>query len=70
MRKNVGSPDPMLRIFLALILLGVLWQEQRTGTPLLFWLVVLAQLLLGTGTFGYCPLYGLLGISTRRALPS
>jgi uncharacterized membrane protein len=69
MRQNVGSPDRILRILLAVILLGVLLQEQRTGMPLLFWLVVSA-VLLGTGTFGYCPLYGLLGISTRRALPS
>jgi uncharacterized membrane protein len=69
MRKNLGFLDRMLRILLAVILLGVLLQEQRTGMPLLFWLVVSA-LLLGTGTFGYCPLYGLLGISTRRALPS
>lgn len=69
MRQNVGSFDRILRIILAFILLGVLWQEQRTGTPLLFWLVVSA-VLLGTGTFGYCPLYSLLGISTRRALPS
>ena len=69
MRQNVGYPDRILRILLAVILLGVLLQEQRTGMSLLFWLVVSA-VLLGTGTFGYCPLYGLLGISTRRALPS
>ncbi|MBD2721092.1 YgaP family membrane protein [Hymenobacter armeniacus] len=69
MRQNVGSLDRGLRILLAVIIVGVLLQQQRTGEPLLFWLVV-ATLLLGTGTFGYCPLYHLLGISTRRALPS
>ncbi|MDO7852523.1 YgaP family membrane protein [Hymenobacter convexus] len=69
MRQNVGSFDRMLRILLAVILVGVLLQQQRTGTALYLWLGV-AAVLLGTGTFGYCPLYGLLGVSTRRALPS
>ena len=69
MQQNVGYFDRALRIIVAVIIIGVLFQEQRTGMPLLLWLVV-AALLMGTGTLGYCPLYGLLGISTRRALPS
>jgi len=69
MQQNVGYFDQALRIIVAVIIIGVLFQEQRTGVPLLLWLVV-AALLMGTGTLGYCPLYGLLGISTRRALPS
>ena len=69
MQQNVGYFDRALRIIVAVIIVGVLFQEQRTGMPLLLWLVV-AALLMGTGTLGYCPLYGLLGISTRRALPS
>jgi len=69
MQQNVGYFDQALRIIVAVIIIGVLFQEQRTGMPLLLWLVV-AALLMGTGTLGYCPLYGLLGISTRRALPS
>lgn len=69
MQQNVGSFDRALRIIVAVIIIGVLLLEQRTGMPLLLWLVV-AALLMGTGAFGYCPLYGLLGISTRRALPS
>jgi len=69
MQQNVGYFDRALRIIVAVIIIGVLFQEQRTGVPLLLWLVV-AALLMGTGTLGYCPLYGLLGISTRRALPS
>ena len=69
MQQNVGYFDRALRIIVAVIIVEVLFQEQRTGMPLLLWLVV-AALLMGTGTLGYCPLYGLLGISTRRALPS
>ena len=69
MQQNIGSFDRALRIMVAVIIIGVLLMEQRTGMPLLLWLVV-AALLMGTGAFGYCPLYGLLGISTRRALPS
>lgn len=69
MRQNVGSFDRALRIILAVTIIGMLLMEQRTGMPLLLWLVV-AVLLMGTGTFGHCPLYGLLGINTRRALPS
>ncbi|TGE24291.1 DUF2892 domain-containing protein [Hymenobacter aquaticus] len=68
MQQNIGLIDRGLRIALAAVLIGVLLQEQRTGAPLVFWLAV-AALLLGTGVFGYCPIYSLLGISTRRVRP-
>ncbi|GAB3853795.1 hypothetical protein GCM10028822_22960 [Hymenobacter terrigena] len=69
MRQNIGSFDRALRLLLAAIIVGVLLQRQVIGPPLLRWLLTAAALV-GTGAFGYSPLYGLLGISTRRAQPS
>ena len=68
MRLNIGSFDRSLRVGFAAVIIVVLALQHRTGAALLLWLVVAAALL-GTGTAGFCPLYGLLGISTHRALP-
>ena len=67
MRMNLSSIDCTIRLMLAAIIVGVSLQ-QLIGTPLLLW-SLLALVLAGTGTFG-CPLYALLGIHTRRSLPS
>ena len=70
MSKNLSSIDRTIRLVLAAVIIGVsLQQQQLSGTPLLLW-SLLALVLAGTGTFGYCPLYALLGIHTRRSLHS
>ena len=69
MSMNLSSIDRTIRLVLAAVIIGVSSQQQLTGTPLLL-LSLLALVLAGTGTFGYCPLYALLGINTRRSLPS
>ena len=68
MSKNLRSIDRTIRLVLAAVIVGVSLQ-QLSGTPLLLW-SLLALVLAGTGTFGYCPLYALLGIHTRRSLHS
>lgn len=69
MKKNMGFLDRAIRSVFAVVIVGVLWQQQLTGTPLLLW-SLLALVLAGTSAFGYCPPYTLLGISTRRSLPA
>jgi len=69
MGKNLSSIDRTVHLVLAAVIIGVSLQQQLIGTPLLLW-SLLALVLAGTGTFGYCPLYALLGIRTRRSLPS
>ncbi|GAA4385831.1 DUF2892 domain-containing protein [Hymenobacter koreensis] len=68
MSQNVGSYDRVIRIVLAAALASVLLEQNLSGPVLLAWLVVPLVLLL-TGVFAYCPLYGLLGISTHRPFP-
>jgi hypothetical protein len=65
MRQNVGSLDSAIRAMIALaLLLGA-------GASI-HWLVVsvacvlVALLLVGTALAGWCPLYALLGIDSRR----
>ena len=67
MSKNLSSIDRTIRLVLAAVIVGVSFQQQLSGTPLLLW-SLLALVLASTGTFGYCPLYALLGIHTRRSL--
>ncbi|RAK69494.1 YgaP family membrane protein [Hymenobacter edaphi] len=67
MTQNIGSYDRVIRIALAaaiaagLLVLG----NQFSGPEMLAWLLIPLFLLL-TGATGYCPLYGLLGLSTHR----
>lgn len=69
MSTNLSSIDRTIRLVLAAVIIGVSLQQQLIGMPLLLW-SLLALVLAGTGTVGYCPLYALLGIYTRRSLPS
>ena len=68
MSMNLSSIDRTIRLVLAAVIIGVSLQQHLIGMPLLLW-SLLALVLAGTGTFGYCPLYALLGIRTRRSLP-
>lgn len=69
MNKNLSSIDRTFRLVLAAVIIGVSLQQQLSGMQLLLWSLV-ALVLAGTGTFGYCPLYALLGIRTRSSLHS
>ncbi|MCC3159727.1 DUF2892 domain-containing protein [Hymenobacter sp. 15J16-1T3B] len=68
MIQNVGSYDRVIRIVLAAVVaasLLTLGARSFSGPEMLAWLL-LPLVLLITGVTGYCPLYGLLGISTHR----
>lgn len=57
MKLNVGGIDRILRIVVGLAL--VAWAIM--GGPVWAWIGVVP---LGTGLFGFCPLYPLLGMNT------
>lgn len=65
MKKNVGTADRIIRIVLAIII-GILYLTgQITGIALTV-LGIMALIFLLTSSVGYCPLYQILNISTRK----
>lgn len=65
MKKNVGQIDRILRVALA-ILVGILYFTGVISGTWAIILGILAVVLLVTGLVGTCPLYVLLGISTKK----
>lgn len=65
MKKNVGMIDKAIRISTALIVGGLYFGGNLSGT----WAVILLALsgvLILTGVSGFCPLYSVLNFSSRR----
>lgn len=67
--KNVGTIDRVLRIVVGVILIALpyvyaspMWESGllRWGAPIVGLILVL------TGAINFCPLYRLLGLSTRK----
>jgi len=59
MKRNVGPIDRLLRILIGLVIaiFGVIYES--------YWGIV-GILILATGVFGYCLIYGMFKISTNR----
>jgi hypothetical protein len=58
MKQNVGKAERIIRIVLGVIILVIY--------PWIGWWALIGIIPLVTGIVGYCPLYGLLKISTRK----
>lgn len=58
MKTNVGGSDKIIRILLgiAVIVLGIVFQS---------WWGVVGVVFLFTGVFNFCPIYSVLGVSTK-----
>ena len=63
MKTNMGIIDRVIRIVVALVLVGLYFTNVVTGT-LAIVLLVLAGVFTLTALVGFCPLYWPLGIST------
>jgi hypothetical protein len=63
---NEAPIDRIIRIVLGISLAG-LALAGGVAAPLLYVVWLVAAILLVTGIVGFCPLYGVLRISTRRA---
>lgn len=62
MNRNVGSIDRIVRIILGIALLSPLFLLQGN----MRWWGLIGVVLLLTGFVGWCPAYGLFGISSCR----
>ncbi|SEK31388.1 Protein of unknown function [Maribacter orientalis] len=65
MKKNMGSTDRFIRIFIAVALLTTFYTDTVTGT-LGYVLAALAGILILTTFISFCPLYTLFGINTCK----
>jgi hypothetical protein len=61
MNQNEGSIDRVARVLLGSVLLSLVFFGPHT------WLGLLGIIPLLTGVVGFCPLYRVLGVSTRTA---
>lgn len=64
MKKNVGKTDMIVRLIIAIVILGLYFGGAVSGTLGIVLLVVAAIAIL-TGLISICPLYSILGMSTR-----
>lgn len=64
MNLNMGKADRLIRTIIAVVLIGLLIGGQVTGSLAVIAGVVVAIFLV-TSLIGFCPLYRLLGLSTR-----
>lgn len=65
MKKNLGTLDKIIRITLALVLLGLYTTEIIAGT-LGYIGLALASIFLLTSILNFCPLYAVVGIKTCK----
>lgn len=66
MVKNMSKMDGIIRIVVALAIVG-LWYFNVVAGPLLIVLAVVATIFLATGFINFCPLYAVLKIRTRKS---
>lgn len=66
MNKNVGSLDRTLRILAAIVVFSLIYTDTLTGT--LAWVLGGVTLVMAIMSLvGWCPLYAVFGISSRKA---
>ena len=65
MKTNMGRWDKVLRFLLALAVALMVYYDVLQG-PLAYLLIVVAVVFFLTSLTGFCPLYGLFGISSVK----
>ena len=65
MKANMGTVDKAVRILVAIVIIGLYFTNQITGTAAIILLVIAGAFIL-TSFMSFCPLYLPLGISTRK----
>lgn len=66
MKKNMGSPDRIIRVLLAIVFVVLYFTGTVTGTWGIL-LLVLGAVFILTSVVGMCPLYAMLGMNTCPA---
>jgi hypothetical protein len=68
MKPNVGMLDRGLRLASTFVIFYLYYTGIVNGTVAIV-LIVLGGIFFLTSLMGYCPLYGLFGLSTRKKTP-
>ena len=66
--QNLSTLDRVIRVLLGIALVALGWSGAVAGVTAIA-LRVFGLVPLVTGVLGWCPVYALLGISTRRSRP-
>ena len=65
MKKNMGTIDKVVRIFVAIVIAGLYFANIISGTVAII-LLILAGVFILTSFMSFCPLYLPFGLSTRK----
>jgi hypothetical protein len=65
MKLNMGSPDRIIRILIAVIIAVLLYTNVIQGVLAII-LGIIAIIFIVTSIVGFCPLYVLFGMSTKK----
>jgi hypothetical protein len=65
MKKNMGTVDKVIRVLVAVIILVLYFTHVVSGTLAVI-LLIIAGVFIVTSLLGFCPLYLLFGLSTRK----
>lgn len=65
MKLNMGSPDRIVRILIAIIIAVLLFTNVVQGALAVI-LGIIAIIFVVTSVIGFCPLYVLFGLSTKK----
>ncbi len=65
MKLNMGSADRIIRILIAIIIAVLLYTNVLQGALAII-LGIVAIIFIVTSVIGFCPLYVLFGMSTKR----
>lgn len=69
MKKNIGSPDKIVRILFAVVVAILYFADVISGTTALV-LGVIGLVLFVTALVGTCPIYLALKLSTKKEQPA
>jgi len=67
MKKNMGIIDIIIRLLVAALVVVLYFTSVITGTLAIILLIV-AGIFTLTSIFGICPLYSLIGVSTKKKI--
>lgn len=65
MKKNMGTIDRVIRIVIAVAIAAIYFSGNISGTVAIV-LGVIAVIFLLTSLIGFCPIYKVVGLSTRK----
>lgn len=65
MKKNMSTADRIIRVLIAILIAVLYFTHQISGTLAII-LLIIAGAFIVTSLINFCPLYTILGISTRK----